>query len=51
VVDTNGSQVETVIDNAVIKAQVESGMTIGQAVMPLLAPQGVEKLGLLHVAG
>ncbi|MEO8714990.1 MAG: ATP-binding protein [Acetobacteraceae bacterium] len=49
-VDQRGSRVETLSDNPAISAQVGGGMTISQAVLPLLRPKGIEKLGRLNVA-
>jgi predicted ATPase len=50
VVDKNGSTVRTLADDPAIVSQVNSGLTIGQAVLPLLRPSGIEKLGMLDVA-
>jgi predicted ATPase len=48
-VDSNGSKVTTLADDPAIVAQVEGGMTIGQAVLPLLRPQGIHRLGRIDV--
>ena len=50
-VDTNGSHVETLADNLLVAAQVRDGMTISDAVLPLLRPADIGKLGSLNVAG
>jgi predicted ATPase len=49
-VDNNGSSVETLVDNKSIAAQVGAGMTVGQAVLPLLRPRDIESLGNFVVA-
>ena len=49
-VDGNGSNVETLSNNSVVSAQVNAGMTNSQAILPLLRPKGIEKLGRLDVA-
>jgi predicted ATPase len=48
-VDSNGSHVETLSDNAAIVAEVENETTVGQAVMPLIKPRALEKLGQINV--
>jgi predicted ATPase len=48
-VDSNGSKVTTLADDPAIVAQVEGGMTIGQAVLPLLRPHGIHRLGRIDV--
>ncbi len=50
-VDKNGSAVESINDDKAINAQVEAGMTVSEAVFPLLTPAGVDALGKLDVAG
>lgn len=50
-VDSDGSHVETISDNKMIAAQVGGGMTISQAVFPLLAPSGIENFGKVVLAG
>jgi predicted ATPase len=50
-VDKNGSAVESINDDKAINAQVEAGMTVSEAVFPLLTPVGVDALGKLDVAG
>lgn len=50
-VDASGSSVETLVNNDVVSAQVRGGMTISEAVLPLLRPKGIERLGILDVAG
>lgn len=48
----NGTTVETAGDNAKVRALVESGLTVGEAVMPYAKPQGIEQLSLFDlVAG
>jgi len=49
-VDGNGSHVVTLADDPSVKAQVEGGMTISQAVLPLLRPKEIDKLGKINVA-
>lgn len=48
-VDSNGSRVVTLAEDLSIQAQVEGGMTIGQAALPLLRPEGVERLSQIDV--
>jgi predicted ATPase len=50
VVDKNGSSVSSIADEPSIVAQVNSGMTISQAVLPLLRPKSIEELSALDVA-
>ena len=50
-VDSNGSHIHTLAGNPAVAAQVEAGMTISEAVLPLLRPQGIERLGELDVVG
>lgn len=50
ILDGNGSSVQTLVDDRRAVAQVEAGMTISQAVLPLLRPPGIEKLGKFDVA-
>ena len=50
IVGANGSQVELLEANQSVKAQVENGMTVSEAVLPLLRPTGIEKLGTIDVA-
>ncbi len=48
---SKGSIVETAIANKQVVAQVDGGMTVGQAILPLLRPQGVEGLGKAAFVG
>ena len=48
-VDSNGSRVVTLSDDLSVRAQVEGGMTISQAALPLLRPKEIEKLGKIDV--
>lgn len=48
-VDSNGSHVETLANDLKVRAQVEAGMTISQAVLPLLRPPGIDELGRIDV--
>jgi predicted ATPase len=49
-VSENGSAIETAADNPIILEQVEkAGWSLGQAVLPLTQPEGIEKLGSLSV--
>ncbi|WP_114911081.1 AAA family ATPase [Acidibrevibacterium fodinaquatile] len=50
-VGNNGSEVTTLSDLSQVKAQVEGGMTIAEAVLPLLRPEGIEALADLDVIG
>lgn len=49
-VGENGSGVETAAENRQVAAQVKSGMTIAEAVLPLLRPKDVEQLRQLQLA-
>ena len=49
-VNHNGSSIETIQDNPKIAAQIHAGMTTSQAVIPLLRPEGIEKLGIFDIA-
>jgi predicted ATPase len=49
-VGPNGSIVVTLADDPTIDAQVRGGMTISQAILPLLRPKEIEKLGKLDIA-
>jgi predicted ATPase len=49
-VDNNGSSVSSIADDPSIAAQVNAGMTISQAVLPLLRPKSIEELSDLDVA-
>lgn len=50
-VSDNGSAIETAADNPMIREQVEkAGWPLGQAVLPLTRPAGLERLGSLRVA-
>jgi predicted ATPase len=49
-VDNNGSRVTTLADDPSVTAQVDGGMTISQAALPLLRPKGIDKLGRINVA-
>jgi predicted ATPase len=46
----NGTTIETAGDNEKIRQLVASGLTVGEAVMPLAKPQGLEQLSLLDVS-
>lgn len=48
-VDSNGSRVSTLSDDPAIQAQVEGGLTVSQAVLPLLRPRDIDKLGKINV--
>jgi predicted ATPase len=48
-VSENGSKIETAADNKEIVAQVNAGWHLGQAVLPLTQPEGIDKLGSLRV--
>jgi predicted ATPase len=49
-VSDNGSAIETAADNPMIRDQVEkAGLPLGQAVLPLTQPEGIERLGSLSV--
>jgi predicted ATPase len=48
-VDSNGSRVITLADDLSVRAQVEGGMTISQAALPLLRPNGIDELGKINV--
>ena len=48
-VDSNGSRVVTLSDDLSVRAQVEGGMTISQAALPLLRPKEIDKLGKIDV--
>jgi len=50
-VDSNGSHAITLNEHSLVAAQVNGGMTIGQATIPLLRPKGIETLGKIDVAG
>jgi predicted ATPase len=48
----NGTTIETARDNTQIRQLVESGLSVGEAAMPLARPKGVEQLSLFDaVAG
>jgi len=49
-IDKNGSAVESINDDKAINAQVEAGLTVSEAVFPLLTPVGVDAMGKLDVA-
>jgi predicted ATPase len=49
-VDNNGSSVSSIADDPSIAAQVNAGMTISQAILPLLRPKSIEELSDLDVA-
>jgi predicted ATPase len=49
-VDNNGSSVSSIADDPSIVAQVNAGMTVSQAVLPLLRPKSIEELSDLDVA-
>jgi predicted ATPase len=42
----NGTTIETARDNAQIRSLVESGLSVGEAAMPLARPKGIEQLSL-----
>lgn len=42
----NGTTIETAKNNAQIRTLVESGLSVGEAAMPLARPKGVEQLSL-----
>lgn len=49
-VSKNGSAIETVADNPMIRDQAEKGeWPLGQAVLPLTQPEGIDRLGSLSV--
>jgi hypothetical protein len=48
-VDSNGSRVNTLADDPAIRAEVEGGLTVSQAVLPLLRPRDIDKLGKINV--
>uniref|UniRef100_A0A8J4HC95 Chromosome segregation protein SMC n=1 Tax=Acidicaldus sp. TaxID=1872105 RepID=A0A8J4HC95_9PROT len=50
-VGDNGSEVTTLSDLTQVKDQVDSGMTIAEAVLPLLSPEGIEGLAGSNVLG
>ena len=50
-VGENGSEVRTLADMPQVEAQVEGGMTIAEAVLPLLRPEGIEGLAGADVIG
>jgi predicted ATPase len=43
IVDNQGSRAETLADDPVIVAQVENGLSVGDAVLPLLRPDRIEE--------
>lgn len=45
----NGTRIETADDNEKVRQLVASGLTVGEAVMPLAKPQGIEQLSLFDV--
>ncbi len=47
----NGTIVETAIDDEDVRPLVESGMTLGSAIMPKVRPSNIEQLSLFDVAG
>jgi hypothetical protein len=47
----NGTKIETADDNEKVRQLVASGLTVGEAVMPLAKPQGIEQLSLFDVVG
>lgn len=46
----NGTTIETATENQRVRQLVESGLSVGEAVMPLARPKGVEQLPLFDVA-
>ncbi len=50
-VGDNGSEVRTLADLPQVKEQVKGGMTIAEAVLPLLRPEGIEALAGADVIG
>lgn len=49
VVSENGSTLETAADNEIVRAQVDAGWLLGQAVIPLTQPEGIHRLGSISV--
>lgn len=47
----NGTTIETAGSNERVRRLVNSGLTVGEAVMPLAKPQGLEQLSLFDVVG
>ncbi len=47
----DGTTIETASNNEKVRQLVASGLTVGEAVMPLAKPQGVEQLSLFDVVG
>jgi predicted ATPase len=47
----DGTTVETASDNEKVRQLVASGLTVGEAVMPLAKAKGIEQLSLFDVAG
>ena len=45
----DGTTIETSADNAKVKELVESGFSVGEAVMPLAKPQNIDQLLLFDV--
>jgi hypothetical protein len=46
----NGTTIETAASNKQIRQLVDSGLSVGEAIMPLARPKGVEQLSLFDVA-
>jgi hypothetical protein len=46
----DGTTVETASDNEKVRQLVASGLTVGEAVMPLAKAKGIEQLSLFDVA-
>lgn len=49
-VDENGSKITTLENDPAIKAQIENGMSISEAVLPRLRPAGIAGLSRINVA-
>ncbi|MBR0780179.1 AAA family ATPase [Bradyrhizobium iriomotense] len=47
----NGTTIETAGNNPQIRTLVESGLSVGEAAMPLARPKGVEQLSLFDAVG
>ena len=49
-VGSDGSRIASVGDDRTVVAQVEGGLSVNQAVLPLVRPEGVETLGKIEIA-
>ncbi|MDZ4375450.1 MAG: AAA family ATPase [Phenylobacterium sp.] len=47
----DGTTIETAQDNEKVRQKVAAGLTVGEAVMPMARPQGVEQLSLFDLVG